>query len=94
MFGLRGDKALMAVCRLKHPVSLMSQQREQDLPVGREVVNDQNRRHELLEKVRHGARTGCLAGSTVSFAGPVGTTPNISSIIERSRPILLRTILS
>jgi hypothetical protein len=45
MPGQDGGKSIAAVRRLKEPVSLAAQQRDQESPVGREVVNDQDGRH-------------------------------------------------
>ena len=56
MLGVDGVQALAAISRLEQPVSLMPQQRHQKLPVGRQVVNDQDRRHPSLS-VERGLRT-------------------------------------
>ena len=45
VIGLDGSKSLASIRRLEHPVPLMTQERDQEFPVGRKVVNDQNGRH-------------------------------------------------
>jgi hypothetical protein len=44
MLGLNGGQGLAAMRRLDQPVSVMTQQRDQERPVGGQVVNDQNGR--------------------------------------------------
>jgi hypothetical protein len=44
MLGLGDGQSLAAIRRLEQPVSLVPQERDQELAVGREVVNDQDGR--------------------------------------------------
>jgi hypothetical protein len=44
MLGPDDGQSLAAIRRLEQPVSLMLQHRDEEDPVGREVVNDQNGR--------------------------------------------------
>ena len=44
MLSLDGGKPFAAIRRLEHPVSLITQERDQEFPVAREVVNDQDGR--------------------------------------------------
>ena len=45
MLSLDGGEPVAAIRRLEHPVSLITQKRREEVPVAREVVNDQDRRH-------------------------------------------------
>jgi hypothetical protein len=44
MLGLDGRESLAPICRLDQPVSLMPQKGDQEIPIGREAVNDQDGR--------------------------------------------------
>ena len=45
MLSVDGGQPLAAIRRLEQPVSLTTQEPDQDVPVGREVVNDKDGRH-------------------------------------------------
>jgi hypothetical protein len=56
VLGPGSGQALAAISRLEQPMSLMTEQRHQKFPIGREVVHDQNGRDLSLRLIR--ARIG------------------------------------
>ena len=71
MLGLDGGERLAAVGRLEQPVALMTQQRDQELPVGREIVNDQDRRHTNVRLYAAKIRPVSSRMSRISSTSPI-----------------------
>jgi hypothetical protein len=70
--GPDGGEAFATIARLEQTVAGMTEKRDQELAVGREIVNDQNGRHARPSHNFPG-RFGMLSG--VSIMDPASDTP-------------------